>query len=119
MLVRRNLDARSHACRQFNAICANIAADLGGLSELSEVQKRLVEAFAGAFLHVDMMSTKLLINAEVDVTAHSTAISTLVRVASRIGLQRVARDVTTLGDLMRADMDEQRRAKQEQANVDD
>ena len=31
---------------------------------------------------------------DVDITAHASAISTMVRIASRIGTQRVARDIT-------------------------
>jgi hypothetical protein len=40
------------------------------------------------------LNARLLLGEEVDTLAHSQAISTMVRIASRIGTQRVARDVT-------------------------
>jgi hypothetical protein len=40
------------------------------------------------------LNARLLLGEEIDIIAHSQAISTMVRVAARIGTQRVARDVT-------------------------
>jgi hypothetical protein len=113
-LTRAAIDGRSRAAKTFDAIVDGITADLGGNEEqLSTVMKWLREAFAGAAVQVDSLNTRLLAGEKVDVLEHSTAISTLVRVASRIGLQRVARDVTTLGDLLSADYAEQQRQHSE------
>ena len=94
LLVRENLDGRTKARRQFDAIATGIAADLGGEDRLSTVQKHLVEAFAGAAIHVHDLNARLLLGEQVDIVEHSQAISTMVRVASRIGLDRLARDVS-------------------------
>jgi hypothetical protein len=94
LLVRGNLDGRTKARRQFDAIATGIAADLGGEDRLSTVQKHLVEAFAGAAIHVHDLNARLLLGEQVDIVEHSQAISTMVRVASRIGLNCVAKDVT-------------------------
>jgi hypothetical protein len=88
------LDGRTRARKQFDAIARGIASDLGGESELSTVQKHLVEAFAGAAIHVHDKNARLLLGEEVDIVEHCQAISTLVRVAQRIGLRRVVRDIT-------------------------
>jgi hypothetical protein len=40
------------------------------------------------------LNARLLLGEEVDIVAHSQAISTMVRIASRIGTHRVAHDVT-------------------------
>ena len=48
----------------------------------------LVEAFAGAAVHVHDLNARLLLGEEVDITAHASAISTMVRIASRIGVHR-------------------------------
>src|SRR5215472_10521199 len=88
------LDGRSNAAKQFDAIADGIAADLGGEDQLTTVQRHLVEAFAGAAIHVNDINARLLLGEEIDIVAHSTAISTMVRVASRIGLSRVPRHVT-------------------------
>jgi hypothetical protein len=88
-LTRDKIDGRSNAAKQFDAIASGIAQDLGGEDRLSTVQKHLVEAFAGAALHVNELNAKLLLGDKVDLISHSTAISTLVRVASRLGIQRL------------------------------
>jgi len=94
LLTREHLDGRSRARKQFDAIADGIAADLGGVAQLSTVQKHLVEAFAGVALAVNDLNARLLLGEEVDILEQSQAISTMVRVASRIGVGRVARDAT-------------------------
>jgi hypothetical protein len=90
----RLLTRQNRARKQFDAIARGIASDLGGESRLSTVQKQLVEAFAGAAIHVHDKNARLLLGEEVDLVEHCQAISTLVRVAQRIGLHRVARNIT-------------------------
>ena len=94
LLTRDALDGRTKARKQFDAIAEDIAADLGGEDQLSTVQRHLVEAFAGAAIHVNDINARLLLGEQIDIVAHSQAISTMVRVASRIGLARVPRDVS-------------------------
>jgi hypothetical protein len=93
LLTRAELDGRSGAAKTFDAIARGIAADLGGEAQLSTVQKHLVEAFAGCAIHVNDLNVKLLTGQPVDILVHSYVISTLCRVASRIGLHRVAKDI--------------------------
>ena len=102
VLTRENLDGRTKARKTFDTIARAIAQDLGGEAALSTVQKHLVEAFAGAAISVNHLNAQLLIGAEVDICAHSQAISTLVRVASRIGLGRVARELPSLSEYLRS-----------------
>jgi hypothetical protein len=94
LLTRSSLDGRSNAVREFDRIVSGIEQDLGGKDKLSTVQAALVEAFAGAAVHVANLNTRLLIGEHIDLTEHSAAIGAMVRVASRIGLSRVPRDCT-------------------------
>ena len=98
-LTRHQIDGRTNAVREFDAIASGIAADLGGTEQLSTVQKHLVEAFAGVAIQVQHLNVCLLLGENVDVLAHSNAISTMVRVASRIGVQRIPRDIITPPDV--------------------
>jgi hypothetical protein len=78
---------------------------------LSAVQLSLVEAFAGASVTLDNINTRILAGAEINnamVSMHAQSISAMVRVASRLSVERVARDVTSLGDMIRADQEQQR-----------
>jgi hypothetical protein len=103
LITRDRLDGRCSAAKQFDAIAEGIAQDLGGETNLSTVQRHLVEAFAGAAIHVSNLNSHLLLGQPVDIAEHATAISSIVRLASRIGILRVPRDVTPQGE---ADRDE-------------
>jgi hypothetical protein len=101
LLTREHLDARTTAARAFDAIARGIATDLGGESQLSTVQKHLIEAFAGIAIHVNDLNARLLLGQEIDIGEHSQVVTTLVRVASRIGLKRVAKQIPELDDYLR------------------
>ena len=94
LLTRGNLDGRTKARKRFDSIVRGIAQDLGGEDRLSTIQMTLVEAFAGCAVHMHDLNARLLLGEEVDIVAHSQAISTMVRIASRVGTRRVAHDVT-------------------------
>jgi hypothetical protein len=94
LLTRDQIDGRTRARRQFDSIAEGIAEDLGGEAQLSTVQRHLVEAFAGAAVHMHDLNARLLLGESIDIVAHSQAISTMVRIASRIGIERVPKDVT-------------------------
>jgi hypothetical protein len=100
LLTRDRLDRRTGAAKLFDQIATGIAQDLGGEHRLSTVRKHLVEAFAGVALHVHDINARLLLGEKIDVLAHSNAVSTLVRVATKIGLDRIPRE---LGDDIEAD----------------
>jgi hypothetical protein len=100
IIGRNHLDGRSAAAKRFLRIVSGVAAELGGDGNLTTVQRELVEAFAGAAVHVVALNTLLVSGHDVDILAHSTAISTLCRVASRIGVGRIPRDVTTLDEYL-------------------
>jgi hypothetical protein len=93
LLSRANLDGRTKARKQFDSIASGIAADLGGEEQLSTIQRHLVEAFAGAACHVNDINARLLLGEEIDVVLHSQAISTMVRIATRLGVRRVPKSV--------------------------
>jgi hypothetical protein len=107
LLNRESLDGRTIVAKVFDQLVGAIHADLGGRDRLSAIQLSLVEAFAGATVTLDHINTRLLTGAEIDsatVAMHAQSISAMVRVASRLGVERVARDVgPSLGDVLRAD----------------
>jgi len=94
LLTRTSLDGRTRARKLFDSIVAGIESDLGGAGHLSTVEVALVEAFAGATIHVHDLNARLLLGQKIDLSEHAAAISSLVRIASRIGTRRRPRDVT-------------------------
>jgi hypothetical protein len=112
-VTRRDLDDRTAAARMWDSLASNIAADLGGEANLSSVQKTLIEAFVGVSIQLTDLNMRGLKGEKVDLSELSLAASTLVRIATRIGITRVARDVgSSLGDVLRADHERQQREKQ-------
>jgi hypothetical protein len=85
LLTRQNLDGRTKARKRFDAVVTGIAADLGGEDRLSTVEKHLVEAFAGITVVVHDINARLLLGQEIDIGEAATAVSSLVRLAHRLG----------------------------------
>ena len=92
LLTRQNLDGRTKARKQFDATAEGIADDLKGSGKLSTIQLHLIETFAGCAIIINAINAKLLSGEAIDVTEHSQAASTLVRLASRLGLHCRMRD---------------------------
>jgi len=98
LLTRRSLDGRTRARKQFDAVVEGIASDLGGEARLTTVQRHLVEAFAGCAVVVQDINARLLLGQPIDISEAAQAVSSLVRLAQRIGVGRCMLDVTDLAD---------------------
>ena len=61
---------------------------------MSTIELSLVEAFAGATVLLADLNARLLIGEKVEIAAYNQVSHALVRIASRLGLQRRQRDVT-------------------------
>jgi hypothetical protein len=90
------LDNRLGAVKRFDAIVANIAADLG--NNLTTAQLEVVEAFAGVTIAVQDQNARLLLGQDVDLQKHAAAVSMLTQLAQFIGLVRDHE--TTVGDAL-------------------
>jgi hypothetical protein len=109
LLTRDQLDGRANAAKFFDQLATNIENDLGGHDQLSAIERSLVEAFCGAAVTLQNLNTRLALGEAIDVSQHSQCVGAMVRVASRLGLQRRAVDVGPgLGDLLRRDHERQR-----------
>jgi hypothetical protein len=111
LVTRAQLDGRTSAAKAFDKLVANIEADLGGRDQLSTIELVLIEAFAGATVTLQHLNTRLALGQEIDLGQYAQTVSAMVRVASRLGLRRRARDVTpSLSDLLREDQARQQAA---------
>jgi hypothetical protein len=87
------LDGRTNAAKLFDRLITDIEADLGGSDQLSTIERQLVEAFAGAAVTLQHLNTQLALGEKIDLSQHAQAVSAMVRVASRLGLQRRMKDI--------------------------
>jgi hypothetical protein len=96
------IDGRSAVARRYADICAALVADTGGESEISEVRKQLIRRFAALAVLAENMEARLATGEAIDLAEHALISSTLVRLASRLGINRHARTVPNLRDYLEA-----------------
>jgi hypothetical protein len=114
-----DVDGRSVIARRYRDIASAILIDQGGADRCSESRTQLIRRFAAAAVLAEQLESKLANGAEIDVQEHALLCSTLTRLAQRIGIDRVARNITTFGDLMRADIEERRAEAVAAASADE
>ena len=96
------VDQRSSIARRYRDLMAEAIADSGGLSECSQARLQLIRRLAALSVQLEQLEAKLAEGAEIDITEYTVLTSTLVRVVSRLGLERCSRDVTpSLADILR------------------
>ena len=97
-----DLDGRSAMARRFKDITSAVLTDQGGAAQCSESRLQLVRRFAAAAVLAERMEARLANGEEINIAEHGLLCSTLVRIAQRIGINRVPRDVSlTLADILR------------------
>jgi hypothetical protein len=74
----------------------DIEGDMGGRSELSRIEGELIRAFAGAATLLQSRNVEIALGetSEVDPTTYAALASTMLRIGTRLGFRRRARDVT-------------------------
>src|ERR1700730_5313850 len=98
------LDARSKVARRFRDICRAIYADQGGEENCAEARLQLIRRFSAACCLAEAMEAKMANGAGINIAEHAALTSTLVKVASRIGVDRRSRNITpTLSDYLRSE----------------
>ena len=73
-------------------MCA-VASDQGGAERLSEARLQLIRRFSATAVLAEQMEARLARGEQIDIQEYSLVVSTMVRVAQRIGIDRVPRDV--------------------------
>lgn len=102
LLMRSQLDGRTSAARVFDRMIADIESDLGGEDTLSRIEKSLVEAYSGSYVLLSNLNTRVALGEVIDISQHSQCVLSMVRVGSRLGIQRRAKDISpTLSDFIR------------------
>ncbi len=103
LLIRSDLDNRTNAARFFDQLVIAVENDLGGRDNLSAIERALIEAFVGAAVTLNDLNSKLLLGQTIDISQHTQTVSAMVRVASRLGLQRRAKEIPSLYERLAAE----------------
>ena len=70
-----------------------VASDQGGAEHLSEARLQLIRRFSATSVLAEQLEALLARGEEINIREYSLLVSTMVRVAQRIGIDRVPRDV--------------------------
>ena len=89
-----DIDGRSAIARRFKDITSGILADQGGADQCSESRLQLVRRFAAAAVLAEQLELRLANGEQIDIQEHALLCSTLARLASRIGINRITKNVT-------------------------
>jgi hypothetical protein len=92
----KRLDQRSLIVRRFRDIANQMAIDAGGADCLSEAKLQLIRRFSAVACLAEQIESRLARGEEIDITEHSLLCSTMTRLAQRIGVERVPKNITTL-----------------------
>ena len=95
-MVLPGVDQRSAIARRFRDVMCSVISDAGGIDSLSEAKLQLIRRFSALVVQAEAMEAAFAEGQPFDFDAHARISSTLVRLATRIGLKRVARDVTPI-----------------------
>jgi len=87
------LDGRSAISRRFRDLVGDVSADLGGYGRLSELEKQLVRRAASLSVMCESVEADLVSGLDVDVDRYGMLCDRIGRLAQRLGLSRLARDI--------------------------
>jgi hypothetical protein len=96
-----NGDPNSLWSRRYHDLVVAHIGDAGGHDTLSAAQLSLIRRASAIELELERMEGKLSMGEEVDLDKFGRAASHLRRLWEALGLRRVPRDVTSLGDILR------------------
>ena len=113
--VLPNVDGRSMIIRRFKEISNALAIDSGGVDQCSESRLQLIRRFSACAVLAEQMEARLANGENISIERHALLVSSMVRITRQLGINRVAKNITGLGELLRADFEQQRQAVQEPA----
>jgi hypothetical protein len=88
------VDGRSPLARRYRDISAALISDSGGLDRCTEARLQLIRRFSAACVMAEAMEATLVNGKPINIIEHSLLSSTLVRLAQRIGISRIPKNVT-------------------------
>ena len=69
---------------------------MGGIDQVGAIKLDLIRRLAAIVVQCELLESATMQGQKVDISVLCTLASTSVRISSRLGLERVAKDVTTL-----------------------
>lgn len=90
-----SIDGRGMIARKYRDLCLAIIQDQGGPERCTEVRLQLIRRFAAAGVLAEALEAAMADGDQIDIGQHALLTSSLVRLASRLGLDRKAKTINT------------------------
>src|SRR5262245_37806758 len=84
----------SSAARRFRDLVNAFIADSGGIGQCSEIRISLLRRLASVVVQSELLEARMINGDEVDISTLCTLASTVTRISSRLGLERVPQNIT-------------------------
>jgi hypothetical protein len=94
LLTLAHVDQRTMAARRARELIETMQIDLGGVENLTEASKQLVQRAACLGTFIESCEAEWLGGQKVDLPAYMSAVNVQRRVLATIGLERRSRDIT-------------------------
>jgi hypothetical protein len=105
-----DLDGRSSAARRFRDLVSAFLVDMGGIENCSEIKLGLVRQLAAVTVQAELLAAQMVNGVPVDIPTLCQLASTTVRLSTRLGIARIAKNIgPSFGDLLRDDIRKRRR----------
>jgi hypothetical protein len=88
------LKGTSSAARRFRDLVNAFIADSGGLDQCSEIKLGLLRRLAATTVQSELLEARMINGEEISIIELCQLASTTVRISSRVGLERVPRNVS-------------------------
>jgi hypothetical protein len=95
-----DIDGRYRIAKRFRQVVAALVADAGGADRCAEARRQLIRRFGAVCVLAEDLEARLAAGEEVNVERHALLCSTLCRLAARIGINRVPREIEGLGSYL-------------------
>ena len=90
------------ATEQFNAIVQRVTRDLGGVDQISEIEKHLITSFVGAAILQGHQLNLILTGQPIDIHEYASVTTAMIRTTMRLGTKRRQKELNPLDEYLYA-----------------
>ena len=94
-VVLPNVNGNSPITRRYKDIASALLSDAGGLDFCSESKQQLIRRFAAASVLAEQLESRVANGEQINITEHTALVSSLVRLANKIGIARHSKTINT------------------------
>ena len=87
-------DGRSIVARRYRDISSAMIQDQGGPEQCSESRLQLIRRFSASAVLAEQMEARLANGEDISIAEHCQLASTMVRIAHRLGINRIPKDLS-------------------------